>query len=311
MRLAGAIDIGGTRTKLGIVAGGGRILERTAISTSPRGEPAALVNAIATTLGPMLDPKRHPERSERGPAHAGAVVGVGVSVAGFLNADHEAMYANANLPLLIGFPLRRALERKLGRPCLLEVDSNAALMAEYRLGAGREATRLLGVTVGTGLGGAVITDGKLLRHTGECAGDLGHIILDPEGRQCTCGARGCLEALVCSAGLSERAGGMSVRDIVRDARSGGQRALDAIGETARWLGIGLASLAPLFHPDTIVVGGGVAGAGELLLTPVREAFHAHAGDEFRDRVRILGSALEGWEGMLGAASLVLDAAEQA
>jgi glucokinase len=305
MRLAGAIDIGGTRTKLGIVAEGGRIIERSAISTSPRGEPATLVDAIATTLGPMLDPLRHPERS------AGAVVGVGVSVAGFLDREHEAMYANANLPLLIGFPLRRELERRLGSRCLLECDSNAALLAEHRMGAGRDSTRLLGVTVGTGLGGAVIVGGRLLRHTGECAGDLGHVILDPRGRQCTCGARGCLEALVCSAALTERAGGMSVRDIVRDAKSGGRRSLDAIGETATWLGIGLASLAPLFHPDTIVVGGGVAGAGELLLKPVRAAFHAHAGDDFRDRVRIVGSALEGWEGMLGAASLVFDGPEKA
>src|ERR687887_170785 len=94
------------------------------------------------------------------------------------------------------------------------VDSNAAVVAEYRHGAGRGSPRLLGVTVGTGLGGGVVVDGELLRYTGECAGDLGHVILDPKGRRCTCGARGCFEAMVCSAALSERGDGRTVREIV-------------------------------------------------------------------------------------------------
>jgi len=95
----------------------------------------------------------------------------------------------------------------------------------------------------------------------------------------------------------------TLRDVVKDANAGDERALNAIRETARWLGLGLASLVPLFTPDTIVVGGGVAAAGELLLEPVRASFGAHAGDDYQD-VRIAGSKLEGWEGMLGAASLV-------
>lgn len=302
MRLAGAIDIGGTRTKLGVVAEDGRIIERATVSTPARGNPEPLVEAVANRLRAMIDEACHsdPERSEG----EESAVGVGVSVAGFLDPAHETMYANANLPLLCGFPLKRELQRRLGHKCVLEVDSNAAVVAEYRFGAGKGSRRLLGVTVGTGLGGGVIVDGRLLRHTGECAGDVGHIIHDPNGRRCTCGAHGCLEALVCSAALISRGGGKPVRDIVRDANAGDQQATSAINETAKWLGVGLASLAPLFAPDTIVVGGGVAGAGELLLEPVRASFRLHAGDDFRETVRIVGSSLEGWEGMLGAASLV-------
>lgn len=293
MRVAGAIDIGGTRTKLSVVAEDGRILERGVTATPANGDPQALVDAITAKLRPMIDDA----------AAGNVLMGIGVSVAGFLDAAHSTMYANANLPLLIGFPLRRELERLLGHECLLEVDSNAAVVAEYRFGAGRGSPRLLGVTVGTGFGGGVIIDGKLLRQTGECAGDLGHIILDPTGRRCTCGAHGCLEALVCSAALSERAGGKPVREVVRDAKAGDDGAMSAIRETAKWLGLGLASLAPLFAPDTIVVAGGVGAAGELLLEPTRASFAAHAGDDYQD-VRIAGSRLEGWEGMLGAASLV-------
>ena len=294
MHAAGAIDIGGTRTKLGIVAEDGTIIERRSVPTSKAGEPESLVATIADALIPMI---------EDSASRATIAPSIGVSVAGFLDAERAAMYANANLPRLCGFPLKRALESRLGRPVDLEVDSNAALLAEYRHGAARESNRLLGVTVGTGVGGAVILDGSLLRHTGECAGDLGHIIVAPEGRRCTCGARGCLEAMSCSAALSERAGGRSVEETIRAARSGDRSAVTALVETGSWLALGLASLTPLFAPDTIVVGGGVAAAGELLLEPLRSAYRTHVADDYRDRVHIVASVFEGWEGLVGAASI--------
>jgi glucokinase len=297
MRIAGAVDIGGTRTKIGIVAEDGRIVRRTTIPTNIGGEPQALVDAIASTLQPMLN------------AQQAARIGTGISVAGFLNPDHNTMIENANLPALCGFPLRRALEERIGYDCRLEVDSNAAVLAEYRFGAGRDASRLLGVTVGTGLGGGVVIHGKLLRYTGECAGDIGHIILEPEGRRCSCGARGCLEALVCSAALAERAGTRSAREVITAAQKGEPFAVAALAHIGSYLGLGLAALAPLFAPDTIVVGGGIASAGALLLEPVREHFRARAAPAFCDNVRIVGSTFEGWEGMIGAASLVFDPIE--
>jgi glucokinase len=295
MRVAGAVDIGGTRTKIGIVAEDGSIVSRSAVSTSARGDPVPLVDGIARTLRPMLLAQR-----------AARVLGVGVSVAGFLDRDHDMMIENANLPALCGFPLRAALEQKLGLGCRLEVDSNASTIAEHRYGAGRGSARLLGVTVGTGLGGGVIIDGSVLRYTGECAGDLGHIILDPGGRPCSCGAQGCLEALVCSAALSERAGSRSTREIVSSASRGEQLAVDALAHVGRWLGLGLASLSSLFAPDTIVVAGGVAAAGDLLLEPTRDSYRVHATPTFRENVRIVGASFEGWEGMVGAASLLFD-----
>jgi len=234
------------------------------------------------------------------------VSGVGVSVAGFLDREPSAMIHNANLPALRGFPLRRVLEERLSLDCRLEVDSNAAVVAEYRHGAGRGSARLLGVTVGTGLGGGVIIDGELLRYTGECAGDLGHIIVDPKGRLCTCGARGCLEAMVNSAALSERARGRKPREIVNSGRQGDKLARKALAETGWWLGLGLASLSPVFAPDRIVVGGGIAAAGELLLESVRTSYRTHARPEFREKVQVAGSSFDGWEGMVGAASLFLD-----
>lgn len=297
MRLAGAVDIGGSRTKIGIVAEDGGIIRRATIPTSAAGEPQPLVDGIVSTLQPMLDAQR---------AARNGVLGIGVSVAGFLDHEHGAMVENANLRALCGFPLRRALQERFALDCRLEVDSNAAVAAEHRYGAGRGSARLLGVTVGTGLGGAVMIDGALLRYTGECAGDLGHIILDPKGRRCSCGAQGCLEALVCSAALSERAGGRRTRDVVTSAKQGEQLAVDALADIGWWLGCGLASLSPLFAPDRIVVGGGVAAAGELLLEPTRVSYRTHASPEFAKNVRVVGSSFDGWEGIVGAASLFLD-----
>jgi glucokinase len=301
MRIAGAIDIGGTSTKIGIVAEDGSIVRRESVPTSLQGEPTAVVDAIVASLRPMLDAAN---------ADGGLISGIGVSVAGFLNSDRSAMIHNANLPALREFSLRHALEERLSVECRLEVDSNAAVVAEYQYGSGRGTSRLLGVTMGTGLGGGVIIDGYLLRYTGECAGDLGHIIVDRKGRLCTCGARGCLEAMVNSAALSERAGGRPVREVVTSARAGDEIALKALAETGWWLGLGLASLSPIFSPDRIVVGGGISSARELLLAAAEESYRQHARPEFRDNTELVGSTFDGWDGMIGAASMFLSPMEQ-
>jgi glucokinase len=297
MRLAGAIDIGGSAIKIGVVAADGTVLTRERVPMTMLGAPIPVVDAIVAAIRPMLDATSAEKKS---------VAGIGVSVAGFLNAGRTAMIHNANLPALREFALRAALEERLSLDCRLEVDSNAAVLAEYRHGAGQGSARLLGVTVGTGLGGGVIIDGELLRYTGECAGDIGHIIVDRKGRLCTCGARGCLEAMVDVAALSERGNGRTVREIITAAREGDERSRKAVSETGWWLGLGLASLSPLFSPDRIIVGGGIAAAGDLLLDSVRASYREHARPEFRDTTRVIGSTFGGWDGMVGAASLFLN-----
>lgn len=296
MRLAGAIDIGGTTIKIGVVAADGAIVDRSEIPTPSDGDPIPLVDGVAAALKPLIDAKTDGQTVSR----------VGVSVAGFLDGAHDSMIHNANLPALSGFPLRRKLAEKLGLACLLEVDSNAAVVAEYRFGAGRGIERLLGVTVGTGFGGGVMIDGELLRFTGQCAGDVGHIIIAPDGRRCTCGARGCIEAMVNARALSERAGKRAPRNVIDGARKGDRVALDALAETGWWLGVGLAALSPVFAPTTIVVGGGIGTAGELLLQPTRVSYRAHAANGFAERVQILASPLGSLAGMIGAGSLTLD-----
>ena len=296
MRLAGAVDIGATNTKIGIVGEDGRIFRRATIPTKSGSEPRRLVDAIAAELRPMLDAVTD-ERNQ--------VVAIGIAIAGFLDREHTMMIANANLRELCEFPLRRTFEERFELDCHLEVDSNATTMAEYRFGMGRGTTNLLGMVFGTGVGGGVIVGGRLLRFTGECVGDIGHVIVEPGGRQCTCGARGCLEAVACSAGLSERADGLAVRDVIAAAKNGDRSAINAINVTGDFIGLGLASLVQIFAPERIVIGGGLAAAGDLLVEPTRTSFRKHAGDDFRDRVEIVGSSFDGWEGIVGAASIAL------
>ena len=297
MRAAGAIDIGGTSTKIGIVAADGGILARDRVPTSLGGEPVGVVDSIGRSLLPMLEAARRQGHD---------IAGIGVSVAGFLTPDHSAMVHNANLPALREFPLRRKLEDRLSMECRLEVDSNASTVAEYRHGAGRGVARLLGITVGTGLGGGVIIDGRLLRFTGECAGDIGHIIVDPKGRLCTCGARGCLEAMVNTAAVIHRSNGRPVRETAAAALEGDASAGAVLAETGWWLGLGLASLSPIFSPERIVVGGGIAAAGEPLLAPTVASYRKHARPEFADNTEVVGSSFDGWDGIVGAASQFLD-----
>ena len=296
MRLAGAVDIGATNTKIGIVGEDGRVFRRSTIPTKSGNEPSHLVDAIANELRPMMDAMTD-ERNQ--------VVALGVSIAGFLNREHTMMIANANLRDLRDFPLRRALEEKFELNCHLEVDSNATTLAEYRFGMGRGSTNMLGMVFGTGVGGGVIVGGRLLRFTGECVGDIGHVIVDPGGRKCTCGARGCLEAVACSAALSERAQGRSPREAISAAKNGDKSAISALADIGNFIGIGLASLVQIFAPEKIVVGGGIAAAGEILIEPARRSFRENAGDDFCDVVTIVGSTFDGWEGIIGAASLAL------
>lgn len=300
MRLAGAVDIGATNTKIGVVGEDGRVFRRATVPTRSGNEPNRLIDAIAAELKPMLDAMAD-ERNQ--------VAALGVAVAGFVDREHTMMVANANLVALCGFPLRRAFEERFELTCHLEVDSNASTVADYRYGKGRGATRMLGITIGTGVGGGVIASGKLLRFTGECAGDVGHVIVEPDGRKCTCGMRGCLEAVICSAALAERAGKRTAAEVIIGVRKGEQYAIDAFAESGRLLGLGLASLSPIFAPDTIVIGGGLAAAGDFLIEPARKSYNEQAGDEFRGKVTIAGSGFDGWEGIVGAGSLALSPLE--
>ena len=306
------VDIGGTKVAAGVVAEDGRVLEHVRRETPHRSTSPDVVED--TIVGAVLDLARHHD-----------VGAVGVGAAGFIDAARSHVLFAPHLSWR-NEPLREAVSRRLGLPVVVENDANAALWAEWRFGAGRGETHLLGVNLGTGIGGAMLVEGVVQRGRFGVAGEFGHMQVVPGGRRCECGNRGCWEqyasgnALVREArelaaagspvaqGLLERAGGevdAITGPLVSDAaRAGDAAACDLLGEIGQWLGTGIANLVAAFDPGMVVVGGGVSEAGELLLGPARDTFRAAlTGRRYRPEARIVHASLGNLAGLVGAADL--------
>ncbi len=200
------------------------------------------------------------------------------------------------------------LTDELGVRIHADADSNAACLAEYLMGEGQGSCRFLCLTGGTGLGVGMVVDGKLLRIAHGCMGDAGHVIVSPEGPACTCGGRGCAEALLSTAALGKRYSGINgdenvgFRSLVEDARAGKPAAFELLEEAGYWLGIAAASLASIFLPDRIAVAGGLSQAGDAFLGAAQSSFHAHAGRLPLARASLVRASTGEHATLLGAAA---------
>lgn len=309
-RLAIGVDIGGTKVAAGVVATTGEVLDRERRLTPSR-DPRAVERTIVEVVGRLR------ERHE--------VVAVGIGAAGFVAADRERVLFAPHLAWR-NEPLHDAVSAAVGLPVVVENDANAAAWAEWRFGAGRGESRLVCLTLGTGIGGGMVWDGAVQRGRWGLAGEFGHMVVMPDGRRCECGNRGCLEQYasgnvlgreareLARAGspvtvpLMERAGGdvqALVGPLITEAAlDGDPAAIELFEEVGRWLGIGLANLAAALDPGIFVIGGGVSEAGELLLRPARESFRRTlTGRGFRPEPRIVAAALGPEAGLVGAADL--------
>lgn len=234
---------------------------------------------------------------------------VGVAVAAFLDRDRETLFFSPNISWQ-KFPLKAAVETRLGVPVVLENDANAAGWGEFRFGAGRDVQSMIMLTIGTGVGGALVDDGRLLVGGFGMAAELGHIIIEPGGRLCGCGNYGCLEQYASGTALMrdarERLGDKSLTQsaLTELLVEGDRHALDALEGVARAMGRGIASLVAVTDPELIVIGGGVASAGDLLLAPLRESFLDTYGAGAKRPVATIAVATMGnTAGVVGAADL--------
>jgi glucokinase len=312
-QLAIGVDIGGTKVAAGTVDGAGRVLRRARRdtphrSTSPRVVEDTIVSAVEELL-----------------ATGDEVVGVGIGAAGFVAADRATVVFAPHLSWR-NEPLREALGERLDLPIFVDNDANAAVWAEYRFGAGRGESHLVMVNLGTGIGGGIVLEGRVLRGKFGIAGEFGHMQVVPDGIRCECGNRGCWEqyasgnALVREARALMSAGSPVVSDlfdrvggrpeeltgplVTEAAREGDPLARELLGEIGRWLGVGIADLAAALDPGTFVIGGGVSAAGDLLLDPAREAFRRQlTGRGYRPEAAIVAAALGNEAGLVGAADL--------
>jgi glucokinase len=251
------------------------------------------------------------------------VTALGMAVAAWLDAERSGVLQAANL----GWrdrPLRADVSRRVGLPVVLVNDGDAAAWGEYRFGAGAEARSLLLVTIGTGVGGGVVIDGRPLTGGSGLGGELGHLAVQADGLPCACGARGCLEMYASATALVRRArecaraepgaaelllrlaGGDADRIdgpvVVTAARGGDRVATEALEQIGRWLGRGLAQATAVVDPTLILVGGGLAAAGELLLAPARSAYaDALPAQSVRREAPIRLAALGAAAGLVGVA----------
>ena len=283
-----AVDIGGTWTKIGLVDERGDVRHFSRVPTAGPADrfSALLIGQIGESVA------REP-----------GVEAIGVSVAGFIDGGRSRMTYNPNLPWLVDFPLQAALRDAFGIPVRIEVDSNAAALGEYRFGHGAGARRFLCLTIGTGVGGGFLIDGQPARFTGECIGDVGHIIVEPGGPLCTCGGRGCAEAVLTAPAILLASGTAAGSLEELAPRREMDRFFIAAGHQ---LGLLAASLASIFFPDCIALGGGVPAASHLVIEGVREAFERSAGDWARANTRIVQAKLGPLAPLIGAACLAGD-----
>lgn len=315
MRMTIGVDIGGTKVAAGIVDSGGRIRDAVKHPT-PYGDGEALADIVGKAVRDLRDRNT-----------SGTISAVGVGTAGFVGADRATIVLGANLGL-VEEPFKERLSRRTDLPVVVENDANAAAWAEVRFGAGRGSEHVVCVTLGTGVGGAVVMDGELQRGRYGAAAEVGHYRVVPFGRRCGCGNHGCWEqyasgrALVGEAHdlaraeperadrMLELAGGRMAdiqgREITRAAMEGDDGALACFRAVGEWVGLGLADLAAILDPELFVIGGGVSDAGEVLLGPVRDSFARHVtGRSTRRLADIRIAELGSQAGMAGAADLAL------
>ncbi|MGB3676944.1 MAG: ROK family protein [Candidatus Nanopelagicales bacterium] len=303
------IDVGGTSIRAAVVDAAGQVLDSIQAPTPQSAK------ALEKTL----------DRAVRELANRHPISAVGLAVAGFITPDRTTVRFAPHLPW-VNAPVGKDLSNRLGLPVILEHDANAAIWAEHKFGSAHGGHNVVLVAIGTGIGAALLIDGKLYRGSHGVAPELGHVQVVPDGRACACGKRGCWERYCSGTALADTAieliaanpseSAIMAREAVRDpgsltgrrvagaAQDGDRIALAAIAEFAHWLGIGFAFISDIYDPDLIVIAGGVSTSAPLFLDEAREHYGALVtGAGHRPLARIRTTQLGEAATMIGAAEL--------
>lgn len=304
-----AIDIGGTKIALGL--------------SDPEGRTRRPFRRFPTEVarGPHRIVEQALDELERMVDESGArAVAVGVGCGGPLSRRRGLILSPTNLPGWDEFPIVDLIQARLSVPVGLDNDANAAALAEHVYGAGRGAENMVYMTISTGIGGGLIVGGRLLHGVGDAAGEIGHMILVPNGAPCGCGSRGCLETICSGANIARRAKerladgmrssslregeggveGVTARAVAEAARAGDAVASEVWDETIEYLALGVGNVIAAFAPEAVVLGGGVSTAGEQLLGPLRRRIRESVKIAPVEEVRIELAALGGDSGVYGA-----------
>jgi glucokinase len=291
------VDLGGTNLRAAAISRSGEVLGK--ISGA-----AQLSHGRAAVLADMVDSIR--KLREQCGTHD--ITGVGIGVPGFILIDKGIIVGSNNLPEFEGVPVRDEIEKLLGTRVILENDANAAALGEKWMGAGKSVDDLVLLTLGTGIGGGIVTDGKLLRGFMGMAGEIGHITVVPNGLPCGCGNRGCLEKHASATSISAMAkllgyGDVTAKQVFERAQAGDERAKAIFESMGEALGIALATLVNAFNAQLYLLSGGVIGAWEFFAPPMIAEAKKRSFSFRTTNTRVEKAHLGGNAGLFGAACL--------
>lgn len=311
------VDLGGTNIKAGLLDDGARILSKLSLPTEvDQGRDRVIDNIVAA--------------AEKAITEAGvdrsAVRGIGIGSPGPMSHRQGLIINPGNLPCLKDTPLREIVRDRTGIDTTLENDANAAAWGEFWAGAGRDVTDMVMFTLGTGVGGGIITEGRLLRGFYENGAELGHVLVQPEGRRCSCGQHGCVEAYSSAYFLARRAEEMirdgeasslkvkvdagellAAEDIVEASRAGDALAGKVWDDACRYLAVMIVNMQHVTNPQRVVLAGGLIAAGNYLLDPIRKYHDSMKWELLSDEPEICFATLGNDAGLIGAAGCAWEA----
>lgn len=316
-RLTIGLDLGGTNI-VGVVLSTGNVtLQRRTVASEADGGPEHVIQRLSGLVDDLIG---------EGGLDRSRIEGVGIGAPGPMSQARGVILHAPNLPGWNDVPLREALREATSLAVVLENDANAAAFGEFVAGAGEPVTDMVMLTLGTGIGGGIIVDGRLLRGSHDNAGEIGHVIVEPDGRPCPCGQRGCLERYASARAIGERMteairsgessalhahidSGKTIdaRDVDQAARDGDPAAMRVWDEACRYLAAASVTIQHMINPQRVVLAGGLTGAGERLLNPVREHFRKLTWTSAADGPEFVLATLGIDAGAVGAAALARDA----
>ena len=308
------IDFGGTNIKIGCFSANLKLLWKISIPTNAQMGPDVVVDKIADVVKEMASKKNTPLET---------IKAIGIGSPGPAKYSEGILIRCANLPKFVDVPISRMLQKKLDRPVILENDANAACFGEFVAGAGKNIKNMVFFTLGTGLGSGIISDGKLLHGSGDNAAELGHTIVNINGRGCNCGQKGCAEAYASASHTAARAaeaikageessiksvleknGKITCKDVFEHSAKGDKLAKRITEETAEVLGVLCVNALHFSEPEKIVFAGGMIAAGDVLLDRIKYYFRQHIWKiKKEDSVEICFATVGEDAGIIGAAAL--------
>ncbi|MBU1146780.1 MAG: ROK family protein [Candidatus Omnitrophica bacterium] len=286
--------------KIGLVSQRGKVLARRELGTPFNAKRIELINILVGNIDYIVKGFRFNRRD---------IAGIGIGVPGPVDSKRGIVRYFPNIKGWENVPLKSILQRRLGLKVNLDNDVNAMTLAEHKFGAGKGATNLVCLTLGTGVGGGIILNGELYRGSTMVAGEIGHIPINEKGPRCNCRGYACIERYVGNRYILNRARkifgkGITLRRIDNLAKSGNKKAIGIWADVGRKLGVMLTGVVNLLNPDRVVIGGGVSKAGELIMRPLRMEIKSRAMKDPAAHVKIVRAKLGTDAGIIGASLLV-------